>query len=301
MSPARRAGRGEGGRPRIAANPELERDPLEEGLIPDEEDQDLAEEEARRVAGAVMPIRDVDDNFVFRFEVGPAILSQVLAKLNRLPEHPLVAVAAEGVRRYEGARQFPGVEKYRGFYQLFHRGLSKYIGKTSRPVGQRLREHALKMFGRQNLDLAEVTCRYIFVEDPSLVDMAEGALISHFGALAEWNTSGFGSKVPGSGRGGQRQSEWQAQFPPNLNVPVVAGSDTPMTLTQFVGQLSSRAPLTLSIPNSKRAEFRRVHAGVVIEEAPREMPWSEWVAVAERRLIYGWRIDRSDENWYITG
>src|SRR5688500_1978643 len=39
--------------------------------------------------GTVTPIRDVPDEYVFRFELGPAILAQLLETLGHIPETPI--------------------------------------------------------------------------------------------------------------------------------------------------------------------------------------------------------------------
>src|SRR6185437_7163950 len=137
---------------------EVPSDPGEE--LTDGDEEDAAEEAALRSGAVVRPIRDEPDELVFRFEVGPAILAQLLEKLERIPTMPLMNAL--------GAR-------YPGFYQLFMGGHPKYIGKTARPIGQRLKEHARKLRHRTGIDLDAISCKYAFVEDPSLVDVAEGA------------------------------------------------------------------------------------------------------------------------------
>jgi len=252
----------------------------------DEELEERLEEEARASRSAVRPIRDVPDQYVFRFEVGPAILAMLLEKLEHIPRTPLLQSLDA---------------RYPGFYQLFLRGEPKYIGKTARPVGVRLKEHVSKLYGRQGIDLADMECRYAFVEDPSLVDVAEGALIAFFSerGMADWNTSGFGSKVPGHGRGGQRASAWAEVYPPDLRLPIGAGHEAPITIFLLAQQIIKEAPITLSIPTQFRAAFKAAHS------APRaipfaELPFEEWVRYLEGRLEPGWIVDRKPSGWYIV-
>lgn len=261
-------------------------EPSSEEFEDTEEDEKEAEASTRRPGSAVQPIRDVPDQYVFRFEVGPAILAQLLEKLQTIPLSPL-SDALKG--------------KYPGFYQLLHKKKPVYIGKTARPIGDRLREHVKKLRAREGIDLSEVECRYAFVEDPSLVDVAEGALISFFSelGLAEWNQSGFGSKVTGYGRGGQAASKWSEKYTPKLDTPVEAGSDSPITLQAFIAQLSSEAPITLSIPNKFRGAFKKKHPSKIsIPKAVR--PFSVWVRELEGRLAPGWELERAYMSWYIT-
>jgi hypothetical protein len=106
-----------------------------------------------------------------------------------------------------------------GIYALYYRGRLVYIGKASkgttkskRTLRARLSEHAIKIRGRRNITLDDMTCRYLTFASEWWVFAAEFALISHH--EPEWNESGFGSKVPGVGRPGtDRVSRWDELFP----------------------------------------------------------------------------------------
>ena len=257
---------------------------LEEELT--DRDEEAAEEEAAVRSGAVVrPIRDEPDELVFRFEVGPAILGQLLEKLKWIPPMPLMNAL--------GAR-------YPGFYQLFLGNQPKYIGKTARPIGQRLKEHARKLRHRTGIDFDAISCKYAFVEDPSLVDVAEGALIDFFGAhsLAEWNASGFGSKVTGHRRGQQDASEWAQRYPADLRVNVLLDLSGPVPFQQLVKSIKSQSPITLSVPKRMVASFQRDH-DFSVELGSNSRSFEEWMNFIEQHLATGWRINRQAESWYI--
>jgi len=262
----------------------------EEELLDDGDTSlDSAEEEearSRPPIDAVRPIRDIPNQYVFRFEVGPAILAQLLEKLKKIPIKPL-----------SKALDAP----YPGFYQIFLKDEPKYIGKSSRPLGDRLREHFRKLSRRIGLEISEVGCKYAFVEDPSLVDVAEGALISFFSqhGFTAWNQTGFGSKVTGHGRGNQKISAWALQFPPNLDSPLFAGSERPLLLWNLVNQIREQSPLTFSVPRSHALRFKSAHPNPV-SISPRELPFQEWVLLLEKLLKPGWKISRKGESWYIV-
>jgi hypothetical protein len=227
----------------------------------------------------------VDPNLVFRFEFGPAILAQVLEKISALPQ-----VALEGVTVRSAA--------YPGFYQLFQNGESKYIGRTIRPVGARLREHVRKLRGR--IPLAAMTCRYLFVEDLSLVGLSEDSLIAYFHPLGldEWGKMGFGSKATGHGRAGQT-SEWHAANPPDLNWLVTAGGVTPRTLRQLILEIARAAPLVISIPTKFRHQFDNDFPETAsVPEITQ--PFSDWMTLVEGLLGEKWRIDRQPMAWYVV-
>lgn len=279
-----------------AASPSLAPATDEDVLTAEEEEE--AEKVARAAATAVTVIRDVDDRFVFRFEVGPAILAQVLQKLDNLEEFPVLEVVEERLSGLKRKRRFPGVEKYRGFYQLLHHGKLQYFGKTARAIGVRLFEHEGKLFGREGIDLKAMMCKYTFVEDPSLVDMAEGTLISHFGHLAAWNASGFGSKVTGAGRFDQKPSEWQNQFPPTPDVLVDGASGATLTLEELLKKIARPAPLNISVPKALKAAFRNEHPGKISFPSSK-LPWVKWVEIFESKLGKGWEVKRGPENWVV--
>jgi len=260
------------------------------GDTPDvpEDDVELAEEAAsfsRPPIGAITPIRDpADEPFVFRFEVGPAILVQLLEKLHRLNLRPLLDCLDA---------------RYPGFYQLFLDGQPVYIGKTSRPVGVRLREHVKKIRGR--IDYSRIEARFAYVEDPSLVDVAEGALINFFDSFGEanWNQSGFGSKTTGFGRAGTRGADWDTLYPPDLNWPVEAGSTKPITLAQHIGRINRGAPITFTIPGDHRAAFIAAHPDLMSVPVTTRS-FRQWVTSVERQLAAGWTIRREPRSWYVV-
>lgn len=263
----------------------------EELAHPGEHEEDEADGEnygmVRPPTGTVTPIRDVPDLYVFRFELGPAILAQLLEKLREIPLTPILDALDA---------------KYPGFYHIHFRGQPKYIGQSIRPIGARLREHVKKLSGRRGLSLDDVGVRYVYVEDPSLVSVSEATLINFFTehGLAEWNHSGYGGKAPGYGRGRQKRSSWSEEFPPDLRIGVPAGSDKPITLYDLVYQVARSAPLTLSIPTAFRGRFKEDHPTPL--EVPKNiLPFEDWVECILQKLEPGWRIEREQQAWYIVG
>ncbi|HLE05694.1 MAG TPA: Eco29kI family restriction endonuclease, partial [Anaerolineales bacterium] len=88
-----------------------------------------------------------------------------------------------------------------------------YAGKALQTkLGRRLSEHYRKIAGRRNIEVGDITCRFLVIEGDWFVRAAEDALIQNYNPL--WQTSGFGSHVPGVGRPGTRVSRWDRDFPP---------------------------------------------------------------------------------------
>jgi hypothetical protein len=140
----------------------------------------------------------------FDFDLDRGIREQVVEKLEQSPLLPL--------DKNVGPRSS-------GIYALYYKGKLVYIGKASkgttkskRDLRARLNEHCSKIDSRQNISCADMQCRYLTFVSEWWVFAAEFALMVHY--EPEWNTSGFGSKVPGKGRPGtERVSRWDDSFP----------------------------------------------------------------------------------------
>ena len=147
----------------------------------------------------------MSDPHLFEFDLDRGIKGQVIEQLEASPLLDLT----QGV----GPRAS-------GVYALYHKGTLVYVGKASmettasgRNLRDRLGEHRRKIAGRQNIALSDMQCRYLTFVSEWWVFATELALITHYSP--EWNSSGFGSKMPGAGRPGtHRVSLWDAAFPP---------------------------------------------------------------------------------------
>jgi len=146
----------------------------------------------------------LEDPHFFDFDLDRGIRLQVVERLEESPVLPL----AKGVG--------PALS---GIYALYYQGELVYIGKatrgmtkSARTLRSRLNEHVGKISSRQNIELADVSCRYLTFRSEWWVFAAEFALMSHY--QPQWNLTGFGSKVPGVGRPGtHRVSKWDQLFP----------------------------------------------------------------------------------------
>ncbi|MDP2675082.1 MAG: Eco29kI family restriction endonuclease [Dehalococcoidia bacterium] len=138
------------------------------------------------------------DQHEFFFEFDRAFNHQLIEKFEASPAHPLTEEVAP---------------RSKGVYALYHRGDLVYAGKALQTkLGRRLSEHYRKIAGRRNIEVGDVTCRFLVIEGDWFVRAAEDALIQNYKPL--WQTSGFGSHVPGVGRPGTQVSRWDRDFPP---------------------------------------------------------------------------------------
>ncbi len=137
------------------------------------------------------------DRHHFEFEFDKAYNHQLIDKFEASPEHPLSEDVAS-----------PGT----GVYALYRKGILVYAGKALlTTLKRRLAEHTRKIRGRQNIDLKEITCRFLVIDGSWFVRAAEDAIINHY--KPEWNLSGFGRHDPGKGRPGIRACKWDVEFP----------------------------------------------------------------------------------------
>ncbi len=90
-----------------------------------------------------------------------------------------------------------------GIYKLYHQESLVYIGKAD-SLKKRLGEHRRKIVGRQNLDLADMGFKCLFIH-PNWTTLApENSLIKYYRKSGEgecaWNGNGFGPHDPGRER-----------------------------------------------------------------------------------------------------
>ncbi len=138
------------------------------------------------------------DKHNFFFEFDKAFTDQLIYKFEESPAHPLTEDIAPSTK---------------GVYALYRHRKIVYAGKAlDTTLRRRLGEHARKIGGRRNIELSEMTCRFLIIDSAWFVRAGEHALIESY--EPKWNLSGFGSHVPGRGRPGIRTSKWDTEFPP---------------------------------------------------------------------------------------
>lgn len=136
----------------------------------------------------------------FRFDFTKAVQAQFGDQLEAQSLRPLSDAQAP---------QEPGV------YMIYWKGEVVYVGKavSGAKLSDRLRQHARKIGGRQNISIDEVACRFLAVDEDWMAEAAERIMIEKY-QQPKWQGSGFGGHVPGRGRPGVRPSPWDEWFPP---------------------------------------------------------------------------------------
>lgn len=137
------------------------------------------------------------DKHDFEFEIDKAIRSQVIQKLEASPEHPLTENVAPAKK---------------GVYALYRGGRFVYGGKAlETTLKTRLNQHYRKIDTRNNIDVMEISCRWLEIKSPWFVRAAEDAVITNYNGV--WQKSGFGNHDPGKGRPGLRKTKWDVDYP----------------------------------------------------------------------------------------
>lgn len=250
--------------------------------------QTEADDEGEEQIGAfgILDLRHVSPELIFRFELGPALLDQLRTKLKSIPPVSLT----EDIEA-----------PYPGFYQIIYQDVPKYIGKAGKQIQLRLRKHYRTFVGRLGADPAHLKCKFAFVEDLSLVDMTEMALIRYFREIgeADWNRSGIGANVPGVGRKGTRRSKIIDVFRPDLQRDVTLTAERGTRLRQVVSAIDKRAPVELKIAKVDWPAFDASFPDPVQLPAS-VLPFQEWVSWIESQIAPRWRIHRGEMSWYIV-
>lgn len=121
------------------------------------------------------------DRHQFFFEFDKAFTHQLIAKFEASPAHPL----SEDVAPPE-----------KGVYALYRHRKIVYAGKAlDTTLRRRLGEHTRKIAGRRNIELSEMTCRFLVIDSDWLV-RAGGHSDSVMEANPSSNVSHFHSRYP---------------------------------------------------------------------------------------------------------
>jgi len=219
----------------------------------------------------------------FKLSITRALADQLKAALKFRTPVPLNADAIAQLRQRE-----PGI------YQLYqyHDGVETlvYVGKASKSLETRLKNHLRKLRGRGLTDI-RFTCLY--VEEDLEATAPEKMLIKRHkvdGQL-EWNTNGFGNKDPGKQRDATavKENHFDASYPIDL--------DYEMALTQKAAEagtvlaalkdLKKNLPYLLRFAEGTPDALGKARLEIDDPTAPR--PLAEWLPLIVAALPSGWQ------------
>lgn len=148
------------------------------------------------------------------FDLPSKLLEELVSLFDQMPSGKL------------NAESLMSVDEAQGVYQIFKDEKLVYIGKTDSEAGlkKRLQRHSVKVQGRLNLDVNQVTFKAIRVFVFTAMDL-ESLLIKYYkekGLDPEWQNSGFGSNDPGRERDGTKVNKkgFDYNYRINLDIPV---------------------------------------------------------------------------------
>jgi len=133
------------------------------------------------------------------YHIEKSLCREVLRRFDESPEHPLT-------------RRVAPVKK--GVYGLYWKGEFVYGGRSRSKDGlrRRLDEHFRRIQNRRGIDVEDVSCRFLLVEEDLIVRAVEHIIIEHKEGV--WQHSRFGSHGPeGESTRNTERLDWDLMFP----------------------------------------------------------------------------------------
>lgn len=158
-------------------------------------------------------------------------------------------------------------EAAQGVYMLLYEDTPMYIGKTDASHGfrNRLYRHFQTLSARRELTLSRVSYKAVRIMVFTTVNV-EKTLIEHFlgsNSMA-WQNSGFGSNDPGHNRENQEPSDFDKQYPINIDQPLDFISKANESALDLLIRLKDHLPYDLRYetdvgPNRKPLKYTKGH------------------------------------------
>lgn len=178
----------------------------------------------------------------FEFDLPGALLDHLIHELEMMERGPL---NADGLA---------GMPETQGVYQLFFDDSLVYIGKTDAEAGllKRLTRHSNKILHRIGLDPSRVSFKAIRIFVFTAMDL-ETQLIKRYSEneKTKWNGSGFGSNDPGRKRDTQKPSNFDQEFPIDIDRYLKSDFSGCHAASFILSKLKSELPFTFRYETQK--------------------------------------------------
>ena len=185
-----------------------------------------------------------------------------------------------------------------GVYHLFRNGVLVYVGKADN-LRSRLSQHRVKIMGRRNIDIGEMTFTCVTVHRNWTALAPESSLLSHYeqqpGNLCEWNGNSFGPHDPGRDRETTNKAPdgFDAQFPIRDDWPSGGVTVGNWNIRELLIQMKGELPFLLRY-EAVNKKYRQGHPDynnlvVPIDEAGKSA--SDLLRLITQRLP-GWQSTR---------
>ncbi|AXK38510.1 GIY-YIG nuclease family protein [Crenobacter cavernae] len=227
----------------------------------------------------------------FEIDIISALSSQLEAAFDKLIPGPLTPEILDTL------------EAGQGIYQLYQTNLLVYVGKADN-LPKRLREHHLKLRGRCDINVGDMSFKCLYVHENWTTLAPETAMIRHYKTKGtgecEWNGNGFGPHDPGRNREltNKAPDGFDMRYPIKKDWPcawVVPGTWNALDLLVALKN-SEKLPYliryeTEKLSSDKYADYRKGHpdhrvATVAVPDA--NMPVVELVRLITQALP-GWQ------------
>lgn len=215
----------------------------------------------------------------FKLSITQALADQLAERLQPLRPAPLSENSLEHV------------ENRPGVYELFLGDQRVYVGKASRSLPTRLRNHARKLSGRTGLSLGDVRFVCLYVDEDLEAAAPETLLIKKYrdAGGSPWNTNGFGNKDPGRRRDTSEiaANHFDALFPINLNATVEL---TPgmWRIEELLAEVKQKLPYNFRYERTSTAARHNYQVSLHVEfPTPSTRQLAELVLTA---LPVGWQL-----------
>jgi hypothetical protein len=215
----------------------------------------------------------------FKLSITQALADQLAERLQPLRSAPLSENSLEHVANR------PGV------YELFLADQRVYVGKASKSLPARLRNHARKLSGRTGLSLANVRFVCLYVDEDLEAAAPETLLIKKYrdAGGSPWNTNGFGNKDPGRRRDTSEiaANHFDALYPINLNATVELTPGT-WRVEELLAEVKKKLPYNLRYERISIAARHNYQVSLHVESsAPSTRQLAELILTA---LPVGWQL-----------
>jgi len=220
------------------------------------------------------------------FDLPRALLNSLVSRLDHVQRVPLLQ------------RNTSEIPEEQGVYQLFHKEVPVYVGKTDAKAGLmiRLTRHSRKVQHRVSLDPADVTFKAIRVFVFTAVDI-EGDLIRHYGGNSglAWNGSGFGSNDPGRERDTTKNKpeNFDYQHPIDIDRPLDFGFSPLATAADALNLVRANVPYT--VRPQRHGSSRKLHLDLestMVECSQAPMTTRQAVEMIVGQLPGGWQATK---------
>lgn len=136
------------------------------------------------------------ENHLFYYEPPVEVVPDLEKMFFESPEYPLLMdLVPEG---------------WIGVYGLWFKHILVYLGDTRFiKLRKRLNDHFRKISRRQNIAIADMTCKFIAFKSDKIINSSQNFLIKKY--KPEWNGSGFGRK--NGNNPSKNKTPWDRRYP----------------------------------------------------------------------------------------